>query len=440
MAEQQDRRAIAAGGIGSVLEWYDFAVYAFLAPVLAAHFFPTGDQATSLIAAFGVFAGGYLMRPIGAVILGHIGDRISRRAALMVAVNLMAVSTGAIALLPTYATIGIAAPIALTILRLLQGLSVGGEYTGAVVLLGEAAPARHRALFCSVALASGFVGILIASGATTLVVDALSDQAFSDWGWRLLYAPAPLLGVVGYVLRRRLAEVDMHTRSALLPIVATVREHDRALLRIAGIASASAIGNYMVFIYGPTFLTNTVGLPRSTALAATTAGNAALIVTVIGSAWVADRIGRRPMILSGAIGLLVLSYPLFMLLASGMAGLAVVGLLAFAVLIGTISGCFAAVMLELFPHAVRYTGTSVAYGLTFGIVGGTTPLVAISLIDATGNSMSPVFYLMAAAAICVVTVLLTPETRNRPFDVPSTQENTGSRTATKRAAKSAIGG
>ncbi|MCP4384061.1 MAG: MHS family MFS transporter, partial [Hyphomicrobiales bacterium] len=400
----------------SVLEWYDFGVYAFLAPVLAAHFFPTGNNATSLIATFGVFAGGYLMRPIGAVILGHIGDRISRKAALVVSVTLMAASTTAIAVLPTYATIGIAAPIMLTLLRLLQGLSVGGEYTGAVVYVGEAAPKDHRALFCSIALASGVVGVLAASGAASVVADALTSQAFADWGWRLLYAPAPLIGLIGFLVRRGIAEDRMKAGRAQLPIIATVRNHGGSLLRVAGLTTASSVGNYMVFVYGPTYLTESVGLPRTEALTIATGGNAVLIAAIVGFAWLADRFGRRPVLLFGSIGLLVLSYPLFTLLHSGEPALVIVGQAAFAILIGAIGGAVSAVMVELFPRDVRYTGTSFAYGLTLGVLGGTTPLVATALIDVTGSAISPAFYLMFAAAVTVIAALLTPETRDRRFD------------------------
>lgn len=369
-----------------------------------------------MIATFGVFAGGYLMRPLGAVLLGHIGDRVSRKAALIVSVSLMTISTTAIALLPTYAVIGIGAPVLLTMLRLLQGLSVGGEYTGAVVLLGEAAPGNRRALFCSIVVASGVVGVLAASGAATIGSYALSTEAFDDWGWRLLYAPAPLVGVIGFLLRRGLVESAAINRPRSLPIVTTVKEHGRALLQVAGITAAAAIGNYMIFVYGPTYLTRDAGLPRSEALAITTVGNAALIVTIIAFAWLADRIGRRPVMLFGSIGLLLLPYPLFSLLRSGDLGLMIASQIAFAVLIGAIGGGLSAVMVELFPKAIRYTGTSLAYSIPLGILGGTTPLVATTLIDVTGSDISPVFYLMVAAAVCVVTVTLTPETKGRRLD------------------------
>lgn len=418
MQAQVNKRTIAAGAIGSTLEWYDFGVYAFLAVVLAKHFFPTGDPTVSLIAAFGVFAGGYLMRPVGAVVLGHIGDRVGRRTALIIAVAVMGVATAAIAVVPTYETIGVAAPILLTTLRLLQGVAVGGEYTGAVVFLVEAAPARRRALIGAAALGSGVIGVLLASGAAALLTNLVTADAFTDWGWRLLYAPAPLLGLVGVLLRRRaaVAGIDRAVEARELPIVVAVRDHWPSLLRIMGLTATNAVGNYTVFIYGATYLQTVAGLPRAVALDINTATTAVLFVFLLFFAWLADRIGRRPVMVFGAGGLLLFTYPLFMVFAMGDPALAIAAQIGFAVFIGAMGGGVAAAMCELFPRAVRYTGVSVAYGLTFGLVGGTAPLIATTLIDVTGDRLSPAFYMMLAAGIGLVTLWYTPETRDRSLD------------------------
>jgi MHS family proline/betaine transporter-like MFS transporter len=201
------------------------------------------------------------MRPVGAVVLGHIGDRVSRKAALILSTAMMAVATGAMAVLPTYQTIGIGAPLLLTALRLVQGLAVGGEYTGSVVLLVEAAPPNRRALLGTVALIGGTIGVMAASGAAALFAAALTPEQFVDWGWRLLYLPAPLLGIVGVLLRRRLVgEANAHVPR--LPIVAAVREQGRTLLRVIGICTATAISNYTVFIYGATYLIAIMKIPR----------------------------------------------------------------------------------------------------------------------------------------------------------------------------------
>jgi MHS family proline/betaine transporter-like MFS transporter len=337
---------------------------------------------------------------------------------LIIAVAIMAAATTAIALVPTYETIGLAAPILLTGLRLLQGVAVGGEYTGAAVFLVEAAPARRRALVAGAALGSGVVGVLAASGAAALLATLMSADAFTDWGWRLLYAPAPLLGVVGVFLRRRLA-VDGMERGVAdrgLPVVMLFRDQWPSLLKVMGLTATNAVGNYTVFIYGATYLQNVAGLPEDVALDINTATTAALLVILLAFAWLADRIGRRPVMIFGAGGVLLCTYPLFVLFASGDPAQALAAQLGFAVFIGAIGGGLAATMCELFPRAVRYTGVSVGYGITYGLMGGIAPLVATSLIDLTGNRLSPAFYVMLAGAISLVALWWTPETRERALE------------------------
>ncbi len=418
MPAHVNRRTIAAGTIGTILEWYDFGIYAFLATVLAKYFFPTADPTVSLIAAFGVFASGYLMRPVGAVVLGHIGDRVGRRPALILAVAVMGAATAAIAVVPTYETIGLAAPILLTMLRLLQGVAVGGEYTGSVVFLFEAAPPHRQALVSGAALASGVVGVLCASGAAALLTNLLDTDAFTDWGWRLLYAPAPLLGVVGVLLRRRIGDTDIDrgAEERGVPIVAVLRDYRPALLKVMGLTAINAVGNYTVFIYGSTYLQTVAGLSPAMALDINTATTAILLVLILSFAWLADRIGRRPVMIFGALGSVVCTYPLFVLFGTGSPLLAFVAQVGFAVCIGAVGGGAAATMCALFPRAVRYTGVSVGYGLTFGVLGGTAPLVATSLIDVTGNHLSPAFYMMLAAAITLIALWRIPETKDRPLD------------------------
>jgi MHS family proline/betaine transporter-like MFS transporter len=246
----------------------------------------------------------------------------------------------------------------------------------------------------------------------------MSADAFTDWGWRLLYAPAPLLGVVGVFLRRRLA-VDGMERGVAdrgLPVVMLFRDQWPSLLKVMGLTATNAVGNYTVFIYGATYLQTVAGLPEDVALDINTATTAALLVILLAFAWLADRIGRRPVMIFGAGGVLLCTYPLFVLFASGDPAQALAAQLGFAVFIGAIGGGLAATMCELFPRAVRYTGVSVGYGITYGLMGGIAPLVATSLIDLTGNRLSPAFYVMLAGAISLVALWWTPETRERALD------------------------
>ncbi|MGF1470690.1 MAG: MFS transporter [Rubrobacteraceae bacterium] len=406
-------RIVGAGVSGSFLEWYEFGVYAYVATTLAASFFPQSDPAAGLLATFGIFATGYLMRPVGAIVLGHVGDHYSRKAGLIVSVSLMTVATGAMAFLPTYQSIGILAPVLLTVLRLVQGFAVGGEYTGSIVLLAESAPPNRRALLACLALVSGTLGVMAASGAAALFTVLLTSEQFSAWGWRLLYAPTPLLGIVGLFLRRRLtASLDL--RPSRLPIVAVMRQHRTALLKVIGLVAALAVGNYTTLVYGATYLTTTVGVKASEALTATTVGNFALVVSALTSAVLTDRFGRRPVMLGAASALLALAYPLYALLHSSTWS-PVLTMTCFGLLVGLVGGALAVWMTEIFPRAVRYTGVSLGYGLAIGILGGTTPLIATTGLDITRDPLFPALYIMLAAAVTLVTAYFTPETKGKPI-------------------------
>ena len=418
--EALDRRVLAAGSVGNILEWYDFAVYAYLAPIIAAAFFPTGDDLTSLIAAFGVFAAGYFMRPIGALWIGHIGDRHGRRAALTISILLMAIPTGLIALLPTYASAGLLAPILLTLLRLLQGISVGGEYTGSGVFLVEQAADSKRGFYGSLASSSGIAGLVLASAVVTIMTNQMTEAVVSDWGWRLAFIPGPVIGVIGYLLRRHVqdspssSETDDRTLVPV-PIVETLRDHKAALIKVSAISASYGVSFYMVFVYLTTYLTDIVKAARTDVLDMNTAAMTLLIVLIPVFGRLSDKIGRRPVLLIGSVGLVLASYPLFMLLHSTDPVLEWIGDFAFAVLIAAFVGPNTAMMSEMFPHRVRYTGVSVAYSLPMGVLGGSTPLIATWLIEVTGNDLSPSIYLIIFAAVGVAAVLALPETRHRPL-------------------------
>jgi MHS family proline/betaine transporter-like MFS transporter len=421
MTERIKPQALAAGAIGNVLEWYDFAIYGFLAPIMAAQFFPSDNKVTSLIAAFGVLAAGYFMRPVGGLLIGHIGDRMGRKPALTLSIAMMAVPTGLIAVLPDYAAIGIAAPLLLTLIRLVQGVSVGGEYTGSIVFLTEHAPRARRALVGSAGLISGNCGVLLASAVAALLSTALPADDLADWGWRLAFLPGPIIGVVGIVLRRHIHEVDRlpgpdERGAARTPIGEVLRDHRKAMIELFALSAAIGVAYYIAFVYLTTYLSDVVGSPRAEALDMNTAAIVFLILCMPGFAWLSDRIGRRPVMLAGSGGLALLSYPLFLLLHSGDARLELAGDFSFAFLIAAFGGPAAARMVELFPHRVRFTGVSVGYSLPMGVIGGSTPLVATWLIAETGNPFSPAFYLMAFALLGVVALLFTPETNRRDLD------------------------
>ncbi len=409
-ARPVNRRTIVAGAIGNALEWYDFAIYGYFAPVIAAQFFPTGDPATALVATFGVFAGGFLMRPIGGLVIGHLGDSLGRRAALTVSVCLMAVPTALIAVLPGHAAIGLAAPVLLTFLRLLQGLSVGGEYTGSIAFLYENAATRRRGLVTSIALTSAIGGILLGS-ATGAVVDGLLTVAqVDDWGWRLPFAFGLVLALFALVLRRGMAGgVDLLVAEAEepppLPIVEALRDHWRAMLQVVGINLGLGAAFYIMFVYLTTYLWKVVGEGQDVALEINTASLALLAVAVPLFAWLSDRVGRRPLLVAGALALLLGIWPLFWVIHHPDPGLSLAGQLGFAFLFAIFVGPIPATMCALFPHRVRCSAISVSYNLPLALFGGTAPMVAAWLIVRTGADLSPAWYLTACAAISLAAVL-----------------------------------
>jgi MFS transporter, MHS family, proline/betaine transporter len=260
MNSSQTRRMIAAGMIGNVLEWYDFAIYGYFAAAIGRHFFPHEDAVAQLLSAFGVFAIGYLMRPVGGVLIGHIGDRFGRRAALTFSVAAMAIPTFLIGLLPGYTTLGLAAPIALTLLRMLQGLSVGGEYTSSMVFLVEHAPAGRRGLMGALASCGACGGILLGSAVGAGFAASMSDVALDAWGWRIPFLLGLVVGIAGYFLRRHVLETLPAERRKRAPIVETLHDHWRIVLGFAGLSVFNAVSFYVGFVYLVSWLQTADGI------------------------------------------------------------------------------------------------------------------------------------------------------------------------------------
>jgi MHS family proline/betaine transporter-like MFS transporter len=413
------RRAVIAGAIGNVLEWYDFAVYAFFAGTIGRLFFPQANEVDSLIAAFGVFAAGYFMRPLGGIIFGHIGDRYGRKPVLVFSTLAMAVPTFAIGLLPTDAQIGTAAAVLLVIMRLLQGLSIGGEYTGSVVYLAERAEQGKRGLLCTASIVGAGIGTLMGSAMADLVNAILPSAAVESWGWRLPFLAGGLVGVVGWYLRRHLPE----TRGALAaqgssrpPFVETITEHWRTVLRVVGLNLMHAVSFFMIFIFMKTYLHEFVGLTETQALTISTLGLLAVMLVTVLSGALSDRVGRKPVLIGGALAAILFAYPLLLLVNLGNFWIALACQIAFAVIVGTYSGTAPATMTEIVPGKVRVTGTSLGYNLCMALFGGTTPMITVILIKVTGTDMTPAFYIMLAAAISLVVVLGIKESSRRTLD------------------------
>ncbi len=414
-------KTLFAGMVGNVLEWYDFVVYGFLAVILGELFFPSTDPMVSLIKSFAVFAVGFLMRPIGAIVFGYIGDRFGRKKSLTISIILMAVSTTAIGLLPTYQQIGILAPILLVTLKLLQGLSVGGEYTTSVSFIVEHAPENRRGLFGSVAILGAVFGILLGSASGAFITKILSEEALYSWGWRILFFTGVLLGFVGYYVRRNIdetpkfLELEYEEMVDKKPIRDLFKNYKKEFLKTFFLSTFQAVGFYTIFVYIANHLNVFVKFPKAEALTINTISMIVLAVLIPFFGFISDKIGRKPLILFSTGLTVLLAYPLFVLLSKGTFETALASQIIFALIVAGFMSILPTTLVEIFPTKVRNSGYSIGYNLPFAIFGGTAPLIATYLIKVTGDINSPSFYLIAAALVAFIVGLTLKETAKEPL-------------------------
>ncbi|MGW4092730.1 MFS transporter [Nocardia sp. NPDC004750] len=414
--------------MGNATEWFDYGVYAATATYLTDAFFPgeLGTLGTML-----GFAISFVLRPLGGMVWGPLGDRIGRKAVLATTILLMAAATGAIGVLPTHASVGVLAPILLILLRVVQGFSTGGEYGGAATYLAECASDRKRGFlgsFLEFGTLAGFVG----GSATVLACQlALGSDAMHDWGWRIPFLIAIPLGLTGWYLRARLEESPVFTEVAehkrppggLREVVTTYR---RETLTLAGLVVALNVVNYTLLTYQPTYLQKTIGLGESATTAMMLLGQLVMMLVLPFFGRLSDNVGRRPMWLFSLAGLSVLAVPMYWLMGQGTAwaifGFIVLGLL-YLPQLSTISSTFPAI----FPTHVRYAGFALAYNVSTAIFGGTAPLINEAVIEATGWSLFPAVYMVGASLIGLVAWNYLRETAGtslRGTELPDAGEST----------------
>ena len=410
MTPPSTRRILAAGTIGNLLEWYDFAIYGYFAATIGRVFFQAQSPVAQVLAAFGIFALGYLMRPLGGMAVGHIGDRYGRRAALTFSIAAMAVPTFLVGLLPGYDTLGMAAPILLTFLRMIQGLSVGGEATTSMVFLVERAPPGRRGLvgsFCSLAATGGF---LLGSAVGAAFAALLPADALAAWGWRVPFLLGLLLGVVGWWIRRVIVEDPPARSDHCSPLIETFRHHGRDVMRVAGITIFNAVGFYLMFLYVVTWLQTVDGIAPARALEINTVSMLFLLPVMLLSGWLSDRVGRRPLMLTAMVLGFVGAVPCLWLMHHPDPALILLGQLALVVPAAIGLGVIPSLLTEAVAGRVRCTAVSLGYNLAFGVIGGLTPLTAAWLVARTEMDLSPAWLFMAAAAISIATLLTFRET------------------------------
>ncbi len=408
------RKNVIAGAIGSVLEWYDFAIYGYLAPILGALFFPASDPVASLLAAFGVFAIGFAARPIGGAIFGYIGDKLGRKPALTISMLAMGIATFAIGVMPTDAQIGSGAAFGLVLLRIISGLSVGGEFTGAIILLGEQASADRRAYYAIWPEVGCLIGFLLGSTIGAAASTLLGTASMTAWGWRVPFLLGGVIAVWGLVFRRQMTEspeltaAKMRTGGAV-PLTALLA-HWRIIVRFVALLLVSGVGFYTMFIYAASYLTERMHVSTARALDINTGGLIVMLALVVPAALVSDRVGRKPLMYLASIGSLALSYPLWWLMHRPDPWAIFIGQAGFGALFIIYFAAVPALMSELLPPEVRCTSMGIAYNVSIGLFGGTSPLVATYLVQRTADDYMPAYYVMAAALISLISLTGLPET------------------------------
>jgi MHS family proline/betaine transporter-like MFS transporter len=404
------RRGVIAGVAGNVLEWYDFALFGFFAQQIGTHFFPAHNPTASLLAAFGTFAAGFVMRPLGGALFGWVGDKFGRKQALLWSVMAMAFPSFFIGVLPSTETIGIAAPILLLAFRLMQGLAVGGEYGASSVFLVEGAEPGRRGWMGSWGPVGAFTGTLLGSAAGAIVNALLSPEQVFAWGWRIPFILGIAVGLGGIAIRRYYIERVPHQAPSRSPLGEAFQSHWQTVLHLVALVAGLAVGFYMTFVYAATWLAQVAHVPARTALGINTLAMALSLAASLAAGAVSDRIGRRPVLVAWGAGLALLAYPLMSLMATGKTGSIIAGQVGLALLVAAGSGALPATMAELAPWRVRCTVVSVAHNLGMALLGGTTPLMGAWLVSRTGAPLAPALYLAAAGVVSFLAALFLPRT------------------------------
>ena len=416
----QLKKAVIAAGVGTTIEYFDYTIYAIQAAALAAVFFPSEDPVAGLLSTLAVFAASFLLRPLGGIIIGNIGDRIGRKAQLTIAIIGMGLATLGIGLLPTFAAIGIAAPILLATLRCLQALAAGGEAGGAAAYVVEYAPEGRRGLYAS-SVQVGVVSGTAAATLTLIIVNAvMPEDAMAEWGWRIPFLISGVLTLCAWLYRRNLEEspdfqrMADSKRVAKYPFFELLRNHWRGVLVMAVANLISFSSYYLVFTFMATYfgLTGTIDpVSASYAILATQVISAATM-PLYGR--LSDSIGRRPVMIASCIAFIVGSYPMFLWIGTGNLA-ALIGLLVLGQFVSAFMACMASAYTELFPPQVRASGFSLGFNLAAIFGGGIASYIATWLMGLTGNDASPSFFIIFTAVLSLIAVLSMKETAHKPL-------------------------
>jgi len=408
------KKVIISGMIGNALEWYDYALYAQFVSIISQHFFP--DSEISIILTYAVFAAGFIVRPVGAVIFGRIGDRLGRRLALAIGILTMAIPTAAIGLLPSYATIGIAAPIILTLIRLVQGFSLGGEFSGCIAYIVESSGKQHRGLAGSAAFVSMCLGMLFGTLTAAFCREVMDEKTLFDWGWRIPFVAGLLIGLVGLYIRLQLKESPIYQAAkangnlSRAPLSDLLKYNMKELLIGMGIYLTVTVPFYIVSVYIDGYMQQ-IGFSAIDANFANIMTLVCMSITLPISAHLSDRIGRKPIMIIGCIAFILFTHPMLWLMnntESAYVAICAAGFLA------TISGFFMGpvptVLVELFPTRVRFTGVALSYNMSAAFFGGTAPMMSMILIRTFGDNTILSYYISIFVVLTLFTLMYYKET------------------------------
>lgn len=416
------RKAIIAAAIGNFITWFEYASYGFLAVILGRVFFPVSTPSASLLATFAAFGISFLMAPLGALFFGRLGDRIGRKRILASVILLMSGSTFVIGLLPSYAAIGIASPVLMVAMRMLQGFASGGEPGGAATFLVESAQPGRRAWTVSYWHCSSFIANATASAFILGLTASISEQALQDWGWRIPFLISGVLGVVAFYIRSQLEDTEAFKtlqatdNISAAPISEAISQHWRQILQTAGCIALQGAAFYFIFVYIETYLKVQLGLSFLQASLSNVTCLVLASLSIFMFARLSDRIGRKPVLLLGALLCTVAIYPVFLVFSTKVFSLILMGHALLGVCLAVFMSASGPALVEIFPTRVRYAGFSIGFNLSVAIFGGSAAYVATWLIDATGSPLSPALLVLCTGLIATLSVLTLRETAGQRLD------------------------
>ena len=395
-----NKKSIASALIGNILEWYDFAIYGYFASAIGLAFFPKSDPTAQLLMAFSIFAVGYLMRPIGAIIFGHVGDKYGKKVALNLSVAAMAIPTFFVSILPDYNVWCVWAAYTLVLLRMIQGLSVGGEFTTSIIYLVSHAPKNRQSLMGATITCGAIGGILLGSFTGDLMNHLMSEETINAWGWRVPFLFGLVIGIVGLFLRRHLVD-EVPAPTLKPPVLVVFQNHLPLLFNISGLVFLNAVGFYLIFVYLVTWFEVAEKFTPSLALNINSISMVILIGVVLLSGYFTDKVGKKLMLQITSMLMLLFVVPLFYLMNHHDVNLAFFGQLGLTIILGSYLAPLNAFMVLSIPEAVRCTTIGLGYNLTLGLAGGLTPLAATWVFEKTGNPISPSYLIVVASIITI---------------------------------------